>query len=51
MPRSWSDKDERQHEHVKASETKEGRSPKRAKQIAAATVNKNRRREGRTKNS
>jgi len=51
MPRSWSDKNERQYEHIKESEAKEGRSPKRAKQIAAATVNKQRRREGRTKNS
>lgn len=46
----WSDKDERLYEHVKQSEhEKEGRSMKRAKQIAAATVNKKRRKEGRTK--
>ena len=49
MPRSWSAKDERQYEHVKKSETQRGRSPKRAKQIAAATVNKQRSSEGRTK--
>jgi hypothetical protein len=49
MPRSWSAKDERQYEHIKDSEVKEGRSTKRAKQIAAATVNKRRRSEGRTK--
>jgi hypothetical protein len=51
MPRSWSSKDERQYEHIRESEAKEGRSPKRAKQIAAATVNKTRRKQGRTKNS
>jgi hypothetical protein len=49
MPRSWSAKDERQYEHIKDSEAKSGRSAKRAKQIAAATVNKRRRSEGRTK--
>jgi hypothetical protein len=49
MPSAWSNKDERQYEHVKASETKEGKSTKRAKEIAARTVNKNRKKEGRTK--
>ncbi len=49
MPKSWSKKDERQYEHVKASEKKQGRSTGRAKQIAAATVNKQRKKEGRTK--
>ena len=49
MPQAWSAKDERQYEHIKDSEKKEGRSAKRAKQIAAATVNKQRRAEGRTK--
>jgi hypothetical protein len=48
MPRAWSTKDERQYEHVKSSEMKEGRTTKKAKQIAAATVNRQRRREGRT---
>jgi hypothetical protein len=51
MPRSWSSKDERQYEHIKDSESQQGRRPKRAKQIAAATVNKQRKRERRTKNS
>lgn len=51
MPKSWSGKDERQYEHVKDSERRQGRSPKRAKEIAARTVNKQRRREGRTKPS
>jgi hypothetical protein len=49
MPQAWSSKDERQYEHIKDSEKKEGRSLKRAKQIAAATVNKQRKAEGRTK--
>jgi len=49
MPQAWSAKDERQYEHIKDSEKKEGRSAKRAKQIAAATVNKRRKAEGRTK--
>ena len=48
MPNSWSSKDERQYEHVKDSERKQGRSLKRAKEIAAATVNKHRAREGRS---
>jgi len=49
MPQeSWSDKDERQYEHIKKSETKRGRSKSRAKEIAARTVNDQRRREGRT---
>ena len=49
MPKVWSSKDERQYEHVKDSEKKQGRSPARAKSIAAATVNKRRKQEGRTK--
>ena len=49
MPQAWSAKDERQYEHIKDSAKKEGRSAKRAKQIAAATVNKQRKSEGRTK--
>jgi hypothetical protein len=51
MPKAWSNKDERQYEHVKESESSRGCSPKRAKQIAAATVNKQRAAEGRTKTS
>lgn len=41
----------RQYEHIKQSEKKQGRSPRRAKQIAAATVNKQRRKAGETKGS
>lgn len=51
MPRkSWSKKDERQYEHVKESEMKR-HGAKRAKEIAARTVNKQRSSEGRTKSS
>jgi hypothetical protein len=47
MPQqAWSTKRERQYEHIKKSEKKQGRSTKRAKQIAAATVNKERARKG-----
>ena len=50
MPqKAWSAKRERQYEHIKESEKKQGRSTKRAKEIAARTVNKHRKEEGRTK--
>ena len=35
-----SDKEQRMYEHIKESEQEQGRSTKRAKTIAAATVNK-----------
>src|SRR5512138_2496803 len=50
MPRSWSDKDERMYEHVKESEEDRGAKEDRAEEIAARTVNKQRREEGRTPN-
>jgi hypothetical protein len=50
MPRAWSTKDERQYEHVKQSALERGRSEERAEEIAARTVNKQRREEGRTPN-
>ncbi|HET9226072.1 MAG TPA: Rho termination factor N-terminal domain-containing protein [Thermoanaerobaculia bacterium] len=50
MPQAWSDKDERKYEHIKESEEERGASEKRAKEIAARTVNKGRREEGRTPN-
>src|SRR5919205_809937 len=50
MPqRAWSNKRERQYEHIKDSAKKSGKSTKRAKQIAAATVNKERARSGESK--
>ncbi|MFI4877044.1 MAG: Rho termination factor N-terminal domain-containing protein [Blastopirellula sp. JB062] len=50
MPKAWSKKDERQYEHVKQSVLERGRSKDRAQEIAARTVNKQRRQEGRTPN-
>jgi plasmid stabilization system protein ParE len=50
MPRSWSNKDERKYEHIKDSAEERGASTSRAKEIAARTVNKGRREEGRTPN-
>ena len=44
-------KRERQYEHVKESEKKQGRSTDRAKEIAARTVNKQRAESGETKSS
>jgi hypothetical protein len=50
MPqKSWSDKRERQYEHIKESEKKRGRSTERAKEIAARTVNKQRSQSGEAK--
>jgi hypothetical protein len=50
MPqRAWNAKRERQYEHIKEAEKKQGRSTKRAKEIAARTVNKERARSGETK--
>jgi hypothetical protein len=52
MPqRAWSNKRERQYEHVLESEKKQGRSTKRAKEIAARTVNKERARKGEARES
>jgi plasmid stabilization system protein ParE len=52
MPqKAWSDKRERQYEHIKESEKKQGRSTERAKEIAARTVNKQRAQTGETKSS
>lgn len=49
MP-SWSKKDERMYEHVKESELERGLKEDKAEEIAARTVNKQRREEGRTPN-
>ena len=46
----WSDKDIRQYEHIKESTLADGRSESVAQEIAARTVNKRRRKEGRTPN-
>jgi len=46
----WTQKDERQYEHIKQSVEERGRSEEKAEEIAARTVNKQRRKEGRTPN-
>lgn len=46
MPRAWSDKRERQYEHIKEGAEKRGTGERRAEEIAARTVNKNRARSG-----
>ncbi len=52
MPqKAWSAKRERQYEHVVESEKEQGRPTKRAKEIAARTVNKERVRAGEAKSS
>ena len=52
MPQqAWSNKRERQYEHIKDSAKKRGTSTKRAKEIAARTVNKERARSGEAKTS
>jgi hypothetical protein len=49
MPKSSNNKRERQYEHIKESQQKRGSSTKRAKEIAARTVNKNRAQSGESK--
>jgi len=50
MPqKAWRNKRERQYEHIKESAKERGTPAKRAKQIAAATVNKERARTGEAK--
>ena len=50
MPQqAWSDKRERQYEHIKSGAKQHGASEGRAEEIAARTVNKNRARAGESK--
>jgi hypothetical protein len=51
MPRGSSPKRERQYEHIRDSAKKRGASTKRAKEIAARTVNKDRARSGEAETS
>jgi hypothetical protein len=52
MPqKAWSSKRERQYEHIKDSAKEQGASTKRAKELAARTVNKERARSGEAKTS
>jgi hypothetical protein len=48
---AWNDKRERQYEHIKESAKERGASTKRAKEIAARTVNKERARSGESRTS
>ncbi len=50
MPqKAWTAKRERQYEHIKESAKKQGKSTKRAEELAARTVNKERARKGEAK--
>jgi len=49
MPRTWSKKRERQYEHIKDGLEDRGNSEKKAEEIAARTVNKERARAGESK--
>jgi plasmid stabilization system protein ParE len=51
MPKGWSNKDERKYEHIKDSNLDRGMNEDRAKEVAARTVNKQRREQGRTPNT
>ncbi len=51
MPRAWSNKRERQYEHIEESLEERGTPKRRAKEIAARTVNKERARKGEAKTS
>jgi hypothetical protein len=50
-PRAWSDKRERQYEHIKEGLEERGRSEDVAEEIAARTVNKERARAGEARES
>ncbi|NKY49369.1 plasmid stabilization protein [Nocardia vermiculata] len=49
MPKSWTRKEERQYQHVKSSAEDRGEGSRRAEEIAARTVNKNRAQSGETR--
>lgn len=49
MPKAWSRKDERKYEKIRKSSIEQGVKEERAEEIAARTVNRDRREEGRTK--
>lgn len=49
MPQAWSKKRERQYKHIKEGAKDQGRSEKRAEEIASRTVNKNRAQSGESK--
>lgn len=49
MPKEWSDKRERQYEHIKESYRDRGVGTEEAEERAARTVNKERREDGETR--
>jgi len=49
MPRTWTDKRERQYEHIKESYEDRGVKGDKAEELAARTVNKERAENGETK--
>ena len=51
MPKAWSDKRERQYEHIKDGLKGRGKSEKVAEEIAARTVNKERAQHGEAKHA
>ncbi len=51
MPRAWSDKRERQYEHIKEGLLERGEDEGTAEEIAARTVNKERARSGEAERS
>jgi hypothetical protein len=51
MPKPWTNKEDRQYQHIKESVLEDGSSLRKAKEIAARTVNKQRRKQGKTSNT
>jgi hypothetical protein len=49
MPRAWTDKRERQYEHIKEGYRDQGVREEKAEELAARTVNKQRAEHGETK--
>jgi hypothetical protein len=49
MPKEWTDKQEREYQHIRDSAKSRGASEKRAKEIGARTVNKNRAQSGQSR--
>lgn len=50
MPTAWTNKEERQYEHIRDTALERGRTTDRAEELAARTVNKQRRLQGKTRN-
>jgi hypothetical protein len=49
MPKEWTDKQDREYKHIRESEKSRGASDKRAKEIGARTVNKQRAQSGQSR--